>query len=134
MQVPQTLHLTHAPVRRARFWRRRSRSGPAAHIGVSGELDIATMPLLDRALRRARASADVVVLDLRALEFLDSSGAQFILETSRRLRAIGGRLIVVRGPAEVDWLLTLLGLDVELELVDTPPRTTTGHPLAHGAA
>ena len=37
------------------------------------------MPQLDQALRRAEAGAVLIVLDLRALEFIDSTGAHLIL-------------------------------------------------------
>ncbi|MDP9346795.1 MAG: STAS domain-containing protein [Actinomycetota bacterium] len=99
-----------------------SRGGPdigdAIHVVVRGELDIAAVPQLDIALRRAQAVADAVVLDLRELQFIDSSGAQLILAADRRIRWSGGRLIVVRGPAEIDWFLALVGMDELLELVD----------------
>lgn len=94
--------------------------GYAIRVTVSGELDIATVPKLDRALRRAHSRARLVILDLRELRFTDSSGAHLILTADRRIRRAGGRLVVVRGGAEVDWLFALIGLDCELELVDQP--------------
>lgn len=92
-----------------------------SHVVVTGELDIGTVPQLDRALRRAQADATLVVLDLRELEFVDLSGAYLLLAADRRIRRAGGRLVVVRGNAEVEWFLALIGLDRELELVDWPP-------------
>jgi anti-anti-sigma factor len=62
----------------------------------------------------------VVVLDLRAVEFFDGSAAAVVLAADRRIRGSGGRLLVVRGPAEVDWVFELIGLDRHLELVDWP--------------
>ena len=93
----------------------------AAYIAIAGELDIATVPALDRDLRLAEAGTPLVVLDLRELEFIDSSGTHLLLATHRRMCAAGGRLVVVRGAPEVTWLLELIGLDLELELVDWPP-------------
>jgi anti-anti-sigma factor len=90
----------------------------ATTITVCGELDIATVPVLDRKLRAAEGAAPVVVLDLRSLESVDSSGADLILSTDRRMRRAGGRLVVVRGSVEVQWLLALMGVDRELELVE----------------
>ena len=79
----------------------RTNGGGTVSVTVAGELDVATAPLLDRALRSAWAStsADVVRLDLRRLEFIDSTGAQLLLDADRRIRNAGGRLIIVRGPA-----------------------------------
>jgi len=100
------------------FTSRRSRATSATTITVSGELDIARVPALDRQLRAAEHAAPVVVLDLRPLEHVDSSGAALILSTDRRMRRAGGRLVVVRGSVEVQWLLALMGVDRELEFVE----------------
>jgi anti-sigma B factor antagonist len=92
----------------------------ASLVAVSGELDIATVPHLDQALRRAETDAGLVVLDLRALEFIDSSGAHLVLAAARRMRQAGGRLVVVRGGEQVEWFFALIGIDAELEFVDWP--------------
>jgi anti-anti-sigma factor len=84
-------------------------------------LDIATVSEVDHALRRAEAAASLVVFDLRGLDFVDSCGAHLILAADRRIRRAGGRLVIVRGSLEVQWLFALMGLDRELELVDEPP-------------
>ena len=94
----------------------------AARVTVTGELDIATVPQLDAALRLAEAGSASVVLDLRGLEFMDSSAAHLLLAADRRLSQAGGRLVVVRGTAEIGWYLALVGLDRQLELVDPPPE------------
>ncbi len=93
-----------------------------ARVTVAGELDIATVPQLDAALRRAAVDCASVVLDLRGLEFLDSSAAHLLLAANRRQRRAGGRLVVVRGTAEIGSYLALVGLDRQLGLVDPPPE------------
>ena len=92
-----------------------------AKVSLGGELDIATVPELDRALSQAHRHADIVVLDLRKLEFIDSTGAHLMVHAHRRIHAAGGRLITVRGTAEVEWLLALTGTDQLLEMVDHSP-------------
>lgn len=92
----------------------------ASLVAVAGELDIATVPCLDQALRRAEADAALVVLDLRPLEFIDSSGAHLMLAADRRIRRAGGRLVVVRGGDQVEWFFALIGIDAALEFVDWP--------------
>jgi anti-anti-sigma factor len=89
-------------------------------VALAGELDLATIPRLDQAPRRAASAAGDVVLDLRELDFIDVCGAQFILEADRRIRRGGGRLVVVRGPAELDRLFALTGIDRLIQLVDCP--------------
>ena len=102
------------------FAYRRSRAGSTTTIAVSGELDIASVPALDTQLRAAAREAVRVVLDLRSLEFVDSSGAALLVSTYRRMRQAGGRLLLVRGPFEVQWLLELMRVDRELEFVGQP--------------
>jgi anti-anti-sigma factor len=90
-------------------------------LSVSGELDIATAPQLDHALAGAQADAALVILDLRELQFMDSSGANLIAAASGRARQARGRLLVVRGPVQVEQIFALVGLDRQLELLDHPP-------------
>ena len=106
---------------RSQFSCRRSTIDGVVHVVLGGELDITAVPELDAALRLAWASSEVIVLDLRELEFIDSSGVRLMVEADRRIRRAGGRLIVVRGPWEIDWLFVLLGIDRVLELVDSSP-------------
>jgi len=93
----------------------------AAWVHVAGELDLATSPLLRRALRDAQQYARVVVLDLRELTFIESSGVHVILEAAASVRRGEGRLILVRGPADVDRALTLTGASDQVLIVDLDP-------------
>jgi anti-anti-sigma factor len=104
-----------------------------ARIIVAGELDIASVPTVDAALRRAESTALVVTLDLRGVECIDSSGAHLVLEAHRRIRRAGGRLVILRGCPEVDWLFALLRIDHELDFVD-PPASAAAAPAIGMAA
>jgi anti-sigma B factor antagonist len=55
-------------------------------LAVSGEVDLATSPLVDDAITEAIASSGVTVVevDLAAVEFLDSSGVALLLKGRRR--------------------------------------------------
>jgi anti-anti-sigma factor len=99
----------------------------AARVTPVGELDIAAVPAFDRVLQRAAAVAETIVLDLRSVEFIDAGATAFLLAAHRRISHGGGRLVVVRGPAEVGWILALAGVDRYLELVDQPPLTLASH-------
>jgi anti-sigma B factor antagonist len=90
-------------------------------LSVSGELGVATVPPPDDALGCAQADAALVILDLRELEFMDSSGAHLIVAANGRARQAAGRLVVVRDPVEVERIFALVGLDRQPELVDHPP-------------
>lgn len=97
------------------------RGEDASWIHLAGELDIATAPLLEQTLHASRPRglrAPVVVLDMRDLEFLDTSGVHVIANAGRRARQAGGRLVLVRGPRAVDRLFTLTGSRGQFEIVD----------------
>ena len=65
-------------------------------VQVSGELDIATAPQLDEAVGAALAARPpLVVLDLSAATFLDSSGARTLALSGKRAAGEGSRLEVV---------------------------------------
>jgi anti-anti-sigma factor len=93
----------------------------AAWVHVAGELDLATAPLLRQALRDAQLYARVVVLDLRELTFMDSSGVHVILDAAAGVRRGDGRLILVRGPTHVDRALTLTDASSQVLIVDLDP-------------
>jgi anti-sigma B factor antagonist len=98
----------------------RSSTGRVARVTLAGELDIAAVSQFDEALRRAQADAPLVVLDLRALEFIDASAATLLFAADRRIRRVGGRLVVVRGRATIHSLFALIGLDQKLEFIHRP--------------
>ena len=70
-----------------------------ARVRVTGELDIATAPILEHTLRAAEQRAARIVLDLRELAFMDSCGVHVILDAAARMSADRGRLVLVCGPA-----------------------------------
>jgi len=97
----------------------------AAWVHVSGELDLATAPQLERTMREPQLQARLVVLDLRELEFIDSSGVHAIMNAGSRARQAGRRLVLLRGPPRIDRVFTLTGCSDELEIGDLEP----GEPL-----
>jgi len=92
-----------------------------ALVVVSGELDLASGPALEHELARALASRPrVLVIDLRELEFIDSTGLSILIKAHQRAQAEGRRFAVVKGPSQVQRLLGLTGLEERLTLVDSP--------------
>jgi len=90
-------------------------------IGVSGELDLASSPALENELERGAASAAaMVIVDLRRLEFMDSTGLSVIVRAHQRATENGQRFGVVKGPQQVQRLLSLTGVAERLTLVDSP--------------
>jgi anti-anti-sigma factor len=84
---------------------------------VSGEIDLATAPTVERELLQAEESHDLVAIDLSATTFMDSTGLHAIMAADLRLRERGGRLLIVKGPPQVSRLFELTGLSNHLHLV-----------------
>jgi len=86
-----------------------------------GELDIATTPGVEGELRKVEESgAEVIVLDLRGLTFMDSTGLRLLVAADARAREAGHRLAIVRGPGPVHRVLEITGLHSRLDLVSDP--------------
>ena len=88
---------------------------------LRGELDAHTEPEADAALATASGAASHVVLDLRGLEFIDSSGLRLVLLWHRRLQESGSAFSVVRGQPHVQRPFSSAGLDDLLPFADGPP-------------
>jgi anti-sigma B factor antagonist len=94
----------------------------AVQVSLIGELDISEVEGLQGILAAAEAKhPQVLVLDLRGLEFLDSSGIRLVVEADLRAQREERRLIIVRGPEQVHRVFTIALLDRRLEFVDEPP-------------
>ena len=93
-----------------------------AVIALSGELDLSGAPALDEEVERLAAAEGVerVVLDLRELEFLDSSGLRSVALAQRRLAAAGRDFVLVRGHETVQRVFEITRMDERLQFVDSP--------------
>jgi anti-sigma B factor antagonist len=93
----------------------------AAWVHVAGELDLASAQQLGQTLRETQLHARMVILDLRELTSMDSSGVHAILDAADDARRTGGRVILIRGPAHVDLVFTLTGACEQVEILDLDP-------------
>ncbi len=90
-------------------------------LAVSGELDLASAPMLAEQLERAdELDAGVVIIDLRELDFMDSTGLHLLLKAHKRAQELGRRFVLVKGNKQIERLLSLTGVDEKLVIVDTP--------------
>jgi anti-sigma B factor antagonist len=93
----------------------------AVRIALSGELDISTAPRVEEELRRVEDDGpETIVLDLRGLDFMDSTGLRVIVSADSRARENGRRLCIVRGPEAVQRIFAVTRLDERLEMGDDP--------------
>jgi anti-anti-sigma factor len=95
----------------------RRRAQAAVVVVPEGEIDLATVDLLQAELDAAAGESDQVVLDLRGVTFIDSAGVRLVLEAMRALPAFS----VVPGGPEVSRVFRLVGLDERVRIIDRPP-------------
>jgi anti-sigma B factor antagonist len=87
-------------------------------IVVTGEIDMATAPMVERALSEAIEAGDgAVVLDLCEVSFFDSSGLRAAIVAHRELAEQGRRLSLACLPEGHVWrTFSLAGVDRLLNL------------------
>lgn len=85
-------------------------------LGVSGEIDIATIGELEAELNVLMEQGASLVLDLTGTEFMDSSGLRLIVSTHNRLAEMGGRLVLAVEPGPIARLLDVTGLRETLDV------------------
>jgi anti-sigma B factor antagonist len=90
-----------------------------AILRCAGELDLSASAEAEAALREVEASgAGRLVLDLRSLVFMDSTGLRVVLAADSRARRDGRELVIVKGPETVHRVFRIALLDRRLEFVD----------------
>jgi anti-sigma B factor antagonist len=97
-------------------------SGGDAVVALAGELDLSGTAPLDAEVDRLAQEPGVerVVLDLRGLEFLDSSGLRLVALAERRLSVAGRSFVLVRGPEVVQRVFDITRMGDRLRFVDSP--------------
>ena len=95
-------------------------------MALAGELDLAAAPHAEAELREAGAHADLVVVNLAGLTFMDRAGLRALLAARSRLRRIGGQVVIVHIPPQVRRLLELSGPEKRLLLGWDPATENAG--------
>jgi anti-sigma B factor antagonist len=98
-----------------------SRRGSAVVIAVAGELDLASAARLEAQLDRVESPRpELVIVDLRELEFIDSTGLSVVVHAHQRAQRNGWRFALVNGSGQVQRMLSLTGVDRAVMLAATP--------------
>ncbi len=80
-------------------------------VAPAGELHLGTAELLAQQLRELRESGfEQIVLDLRKLTFVDSTGVALIMAEDRCARGNGHDLTLISGPPPIQRVLELCGV------------------------
>ena len=100
--------------------------GDVATVAFEGELDLSSAPQAETELTALErdGAAGTIVLDLRGLRFLDSTGLRVILAADSRARRDNRTLKVIAGPEAVHRVFRIALLDRRLEFVDPPEEGT----------
>jgi anti-anti-sigma factor len=97
------------------------RAGDSVILGLEGELDLHTVALFRHHLAEAVATAECAVLvDLRGVTFIDSTGLSTLLNALRRLTRARKRLLLVVGKGSVLRMLQLTRLEETFALYRSP--------------
>jgi anti-anti-sigma factor len=93
---------------------------------LTGELDVATAPHLEREIASAAsAHPKAIVLDLRDLDFIDSSGLRALISEHERSEKSGRAFALVQGSKQVDRLMSITCISDHLRIVSAPEDILT---------
>src|SRR3954452_17781373 len=100
-----------------------SQHDDAVCVSLTGELDLSSALGLEEELRRIEEEKHprVLVLDLRRLKFLDSTGLRLILAAHARALKRGERLSIVQGTDAVRRIFRLTGVMERLNVFEDLP-------------
>jgi anti-sigma B factor antagonist len=99
-----------------------TRNAAVAVIAATGELDLSGAAVLETELERLEAEPEVgtVVLDMRGLEFMDSSGLRLVVLADMRAREAGRRFALVKGAETVHRVFEITRMSERLDFVADP--------------
>ncbi|TML75594.1 MAG: STAS domain-containing protein [Actinobacteria bacterium] len=93
-------------------------------IALSGDLDVSTAPSVEeRLVELEDGGAERVILDLRGLGFIDSTGLSLLINADRRARRAGRRVTIVSGTGAPRRILETTGLKGRLDIVEDEPSS-----------
>jgi anti-anti-sigma factor len=91
----------------------------AVRIMPVGDLDLATAPILEAQVTELReAGFGRIVVDLRGLRFIDSSGLHLLVRCDQEVRRHGAALELIRGSAPVQRVFEITGLSARLPFME----------------
>ena len=99
-----------------------TRNGSVAVVVATGDLDLPGAAVLDTELGRLASEPELgtVVLDMRGLEFMDSSGLRLVVLADMRAREAGRRFALVRGPETMHRVFEITRMSERLDFVSDP--------------
>jgi anti-anti-sigma factor len=109
-------------------------AGCRALLRVAGPLDGVTTPALGEALEPYRREGRWLILDLRAVDYIETPGLRLIMTLRDDLEAGGGQVcLVVQPESRVERTLRLIGLEQLCPVFATVRQAWTGRAEGAGA-
>lgn len=98
------------------------------HVQLTGELDISSASGVEsRLIEVEQRAPSRLVLDLRRVNFIDSTGLSMIINADGRARKEGRRLTIVSGDGVPRRILRTVGLEDRLDVLsDLPEQGSPG--------
>ena len=93
--------------------------GASMVVSVQGELDITSSQRFDDCLSEAAAASDQVILDMSAVDFMDTTALAVIVAHWRRQADVGGQFLLAGARYRYTKALWITGLADRLPMYDT---------------
>jgi anti-sigma B factor antagonist len=91
---------------------------------LTGDVDLAAAPALRAELKASLDGSPSLVLDLSALDFIDSTGLGVLVGALRRARSDGGDIRLAALPASIGRVFSVTGLDQVFRVFPTVEAAT----------
>jgi anti-sigma B factor antagonist len=93
-------------------------------VTVAGEADVTTRQLGDVLTEEAARKPRLLLVEMSALQFIDSSALRMIIQAHRRMARNGGVLAVVHPTSPVGRVMRLTGVDQLITVYDSTEEAT----------
>ncbi len=88
-------------------------------VSVAGEADVTTRQLGEVLTEETARKPRLLLVEMGALQFIDSSALQMIIQAYQRMERDGGVLAVVHPTSAVDRVIRLTGIDQLISVYDS---------------
>ncbi|MFE2571783.1 STAS domain-containing protein [Streptomyces mirabilis] len=102
--------------------------GQTSALRVAGDMDLATVSVLELTVDEVLSDHRTVILDLTGVTFCDSSGLNSLIRLRRRAQDTGGQLILAAPPPQMMRLLTITGTGSVFPIYGSLAEAWQAHP------